>query len=80
MEGVVVSAKRVGGKVTVSVVSDQDGHYAFPADRLAVGEYELRIRAAGYDATDSHMVASVKAGKETKADIKLNKTQDLPAS
>ena len=42
IEGVVVSAKAVGGKVTVSVISDQDGRYSFPADRLVPGSYELR--------------------------------------
>lgn len=79
MEGVVVSAKRVGGKITVSVVSNQDGRYSIPADRLAAGEYEIRIRATGYDAADPQMVASVTSGKETNADIKLNKTKDLPS-
>jgi virginiamycin B lyase len=34
MEGVVVSAKKAGGTVTVSVVSDAKGHYSFPASRL----------------------------------------------
>ena len=79
MEGVVVSAKKVGGKVTVSVVSDHEGRYAFPGDRLAAGEYEIRIRATGYDAANPHMIASVKPGKELRTDIKLNKTQDLPS-
>jgi virginiamycin B lyase len=79
IEGVVVSAKKVGGKVTVSVVSDHEGRYAFPGDRLAAGEYEIRIRATGYDAANPHMIASVKSGKELKTDIKLNKTQDLPS-
>src|SRR6478672_7269150 len=74
MEGVVVSAKKVGGKVTVSVVSDHEGRYVFPGNRLPAGEHEIRIRATGYDAANAHMVASVKPGKETKTDIKLNKT------
>src|SRR5262245_25252460 len=34
MEGVVVSAKKAGSTVTVSVVSDAQGRYSFPADRL----------------------------------------------
>lgn len=38
MEGVVVSAKKVGGKVTVSVVSDHEGRYVFPGNRLPAGE------------------------------------------
>src|SRR3954454_16296401 len=49
MEGVVVSAKRAGATVTVSVVTDRDGRYRFPAARLEPGPYTLAIRAAGYD-------------------------------
>ena len=39
MEGVVVSAKKAGSTVTVSVVSDAQGRYSFPADRLDAGKY-----------------------------------------
>src|SRR5467141_116017 len=49
MEGVVVSAKKAGSTVTVSVVSDAQGHYRFPANRLSAGKYSLKIRAIGYD-------------------------------
>jgi virginiamycin B lyase len=49
MEGVIVSAKRVGSTITVSVVSGANGAYNFPAGRLEAGPYELGIRAAGYD-------------------------------
>src|SRR5215467_5074181 len=44
MEGVLVSAKKAGSTITVTVVSDKDGRYGFPAARLAPGQYELRIR------------------------------------
>ena len=37
MEGVVVSAKKAGSTVTVSVVSDAQGRYSFPANRLSAG-------------------------------------------
>ena len=37
MEGVLVSAHRDGSPITVTVVSDASGHYAFPADRLPAG-------------------------------------------
>lgn len=47
MEGVVVRAKK--GIVTVSVVSDENGVFAFPADKLSAGEYALSVRAVGYD-------------------------------
>ena len=41
MEGVIVSAKREGSNITVSVVTDAQGHYGFPADRLGAGHYAL---------------------------------------
>jgi virginiamycin B lyase len=47
MEGVVVSARKAGSIVTVSVVTDATGHYRFPAARLEPGSYTLAIRAAG---------------------------------
>ena len=46
MEGVVVSAKKAGSTVTVSVVSDAQGHYGFPANRLGAGKYSIKIRAS----------------------------------
>src|ERR1700720_4320271 len=49
MEGVLVSARRVGSTFTVTVVSDQQGRYNFPRVRLEPGEYSLGIRAVGYD-------------------------------
>jgi streptogramin lyase len=49
MEGVVVSAKKVGGTITVSVISDAQGYFNFPSGRLEPGSYALRIRAAGYE-------------------------------
>ena len=49
MEGVLVSAKRMGSTVTVTVVSDAQGRYSFPANRLEPGEYAVRIRAGGYE-------------------------------
>jgi len=48
MEGVVVSAKKQGGTISVAVVSNADGHYSFPSDRLAAGTYDITIRAVGY--------------------------------
>ncbi len=78
MEGVVVSAKRVGGKITVSVITDQNGRYSFPADRLAPGEYQLSIRAVGYDPATPSQTATVGKGRG-QADIKLVKTKNLVA-
>src|SRR6516162_11393263 len=77
MEGVVVSAKKVGGTITVSVVSDEKGRYNFPAERLEPGHYTLSARAAGYD-LDGPNAADVAAGQATTADIKLKPTHNLP--
>src|SRR5712672_298431 len=70
MEGVLVKAKRVGGTVTITVVSDDHGRYSFPADRLKPGQYELTVRATGYDAPPSTVTLEMNA---TNADLKLNK-------
>ena len=47
MEGVVVSAKRDGSTMSVSVITDERGRFAFPAARLEAGRYALKARAAG---------------------------------
>src|ERR1700722_3830548 len=78
MEGVVVSAKKAGGTITISVISDEKGHYNFPADRLEPGHYMLSARAAGYD-LDGPKAADVAAGQAATADITLKPTRNLPA-
>ena len=62
MEGVVVSAKRAGSTMTDEVMSDAQGRYAFPANRLEPGAYAIRIRATGYD-LDGSASADVAAGR-----------------
>jgi streptogramin lyase len=74
MEGVLVSAKRLGSTVTVTVATDAQGRYSFPAGKLSPGEYSLRIRAAGYDLDGP---AKIDVGAQTSADLKLRKTEDL---
>ena len=78
MEGVVVSARKAGSIVTVSVVTDATGHYRFPAARLEPGSYTLAIRAAGYD-LDGKAPAEVAAGTAATADLKLKPARNLPA-
>jgi virginiamycin B lyase len=78
MPGVVVSAKRDGSTITVSVVSDAKGRYAFPAARLEPGHYALAIRAAGYDLAGAKS-ADVAAGRQAHADLALRKTKNLAA-
>ena len=77
MEGVVVSAKKAGDTITVSVVSDAKGHYSFPAAKVVPGQYALAIRAVGYE-LDGPKTAEVAAGKSTTADITLRLTKRLP--
>ncbi|MEJ0077165.1 MAG: carboxypeptidase regulatory-like domain-containing protein [Alphaproteobacteria bacterium] len=74
MEGVLVSAKRAGATITVTVATDAKGHYSFPAGKLSPGDYALRIRAAGYDLDSPTKVA---VSGETSADLKLRRTEDL---
>src|SRR5438067_5534981 len=77
MEGVLVSAKREGSTITVTVVSDAQGRYSFPPKRLAPGRYQLRIRAVGYELDSPDMVTVTNKG--AVADLTLKKTQDLAA-
>lgn len=76
MEGVLVSAKRAGGNITVTVVSDKTGRYSFPASRLGPGEYRLSIRATGYESAEPDMTMRVGSSRE-ECDIKLKPTKDL---
>jgi streptogramin lyase len=78
MEGVVVSAKRAGSTMTVSVMTDAQGRFAFPASRLEPGTYAIRIRATGYDLEGPSSV-DVAAGRAAQLDVKLAKTKDLAA-
>ena len=38
MEGVLVGAKKDGSTITIDVVSDSNGHYAFPTSKLEPGQ------------------------------------------
>lgn len=78
MEGVLVSAKKAGSTITITVVSDQQGRYRFPATKLAPGQYALSIRAVGYE-MEGAGVAEVNADKTATADLKLHKTKRLAA-
>jgi len=78
MEGVLVSAKKAGTTITITVVSDKEGRYSFPAAKLEPGRYAIRIRAVGYD-LDGPGAAEIAAGKTATLDLKLRKTSDLAA-
>src|SRR5262245_58180841 len=70
MEGVLVSAKKSGSTITVTVVSDAKGDYAFPAGRLGSGSYKLTVRASGY-ALEGPSSVDLAPGKTTKVDLRL---------
>ena len=76
MEGVVVTAKKPGSIVEVSVTTDEQGRYTFPEGRLSPGEYTLSIRAVGYDIS-APTKAAVESEKTTTTDIKLKKAKNL---
>jgi virginiamycin B lyase len=71
MEGVVVSAKRPGSTIMVSVGTNAQGQYSFPQDRLAPGAYDITIRAVGY--TLKPTSATVQSGGSTQLDLTLAK-------
>jgi streptogramin lyase len=77
MEGVLVSAKKAGSTITVTVVSDAEGRYSFPAKKLSPGKYSLKVRAVGYELESPSTIQVGKAA--TVADLKLRKTEDLAA-
>jgi streptogramin lyase len=78
MEGVLISARKVGSTMTMTVVSNEKGQYRFPSSKLEPGLYALRIRAVGYDLAGSTSV-EVGGGSSTSADLKLRKTKDVAA-
>jgi streptogramin lyase len=49
MEGVVVSAKKDGSTIAISVISDASGNFTFPDAKLEPGKYTLSIRAIGFE-------------------------------
>jgi len=76
MEGVLVSAQKQGSTITVTVVSNNQGRYEFPAGRLAPGDYAIRTRATGYDLVNPGAV-KLEAGKTAEVDLKLVATKDI---
>ncbi len=78
MEGVLVSARKAGSMITVTVASEQGGRFSFPRGKLAAGRYSLAIRAIGYE-LDSPPVLDVAPREDTQVDVKLRPTKDLAA-
>ncbi|MBZ5576659.1 MAG: carboxypeptidase regulatory-like domain-containing protein [Acidobacteriia bacterium] len=78
LEGVLVSAKKAGSTMTITVVSDAEGWYRFPSSKLTPGQYGLRVRAGGYD-LDGPGTVDVAAGKPATANLKLRPAADPAA-
>src|ERR1700674_626768 len=78
MEGVVVSAKKDGSTISISVVTNAQGRFAFPAARLEPGRYKLKVRAAGYE-LDGSSAADIVPGQEANIEIKLKRVKNLSA-
>lgn len=78
MEGVLVSARSAASPITVTVVSDQQGRYRFPPQRLPAGRYALSIRAVGYE-LDSRPHVDVAGGSSATLDLHLVRAKDLAA-
>ncbi len=75
MEGVLVSAKKQSGTITITVVSNDKGVYSFPDDRLTDGKYDITIRVVAYKLPVATTV-TIGAGKATTLDLKLNEVTD----
>ena len=76
MEGVLVSARRADSNMTITVVSDAQGSYHFPASRLDPGKYTITTRAAGYDLA-RRATAEVAVGATANTDLTLIPTRDI---
>lgn len=76
IEGVLVSAKRPGSTITLTVVSGKQGRFTFPAGSLKPGQYSVAIRAIGYELAAPNTVVTL-GDQGTECDLKLSKTRDL---
>ena len=70
MEGVIVGVKKTGSTITTWVVSDAQGQYSFPRDRMEPGQYTVSMRAVGYELPKTSVEV---ATMPTHLDLQLNK-------
>src|SRR6202035_709135 len=70
MEGVIVGAKKAGSTITTWVVSDAQGQYSFPRDRMEPGKYAISIRAVGYELPRTSVDVTA---ERAQLDLQLNK-------
>src|SRR5579863_9958523 len=67
-EGAFVVAVNAKTKISVSVLSDKQGHYR--VQNLPAGEYQVRVRAVGFT-TDTHSGVSLTADQNISFDFAL---------
>src|SRR5438552_11628328 len=70
MEGVIVGAKKVGSTVTTWVVTNAQGQYSFPRDRMEPGKYAVSIRAVGYELPSTSVDVTA---QPTQLDLQVKK-------
>ena len=70
MEGVLIGAKKVGSPIATWVVSNAQGQYTFPRERLEPGKYAISVRAAGYELPKTSVDVTAQAAQ---LDLQLNK-------
>jgi virginiamycin B lyase len=75
MEGVLVTAKKDGSNISVTVVSDDKGRYVFPEGRLTPGHYTVKIRAVGYILEGPRAVDL--GANATTANVRLKETANV---
>jgi streptogramin lyase len=70
MEGVIVGAKKAGSTIATWVVSNAQGQYNFPRERLQPGKYAISVRAAGYELPKTSVDVTA---QPAQLDLQLNK-------
>ena len=70
MEGVIVGAKKGGFTITTWVVSNAEGQYTFPRERLEPGKYAISVRAVGYELPKTSVDVTA---QPTQLDLRLDK-------
>ena len=70
MEGVLVGAKKMGSTIATWVVSNAQGQYSFPRERLEPGKYTISVRAVGYELPKTTVDV---AGQTAQLDLQLTK-------
>ena len=70
MEGVIVGAKKAGSTIATWVVSNAQGQYTFPRERLEPGKYAISVRAVGYELPKTSVDVTA---QPAQLDLQLNK-------